>query len=83
MSRRRIATLALAAALIAATPALADNGGSKPVTGKTLRTGQLCPNYQFVARDPRTTARGATTRSIPWSEALLVEELGPKYLLGR
>jgi hypothetical protein len=84
MTRSRLAIVALAAAmLIAAAPALAGNGGSTPVTDKTLQMEQLGPKYLLGGGSPRTRSTTPTPGTIPiTSKNLLVEELGPKYLLG-
>lgn len=75
MIHKRFAPFALAAAmLVAATPALAGSGGDK-----ALRIEQLGPKHllgsQNVRTDPITSTPQITFRT------LVVEELGPKYLL--
>jgi hypothetical protein len=55
MTHSRLATVALAAAmLIAATPALAGNGRATPVTDKTLQVERLGPKHLLGATSPRT-----------------------------
>ena len=85
MTHTRFATVALTAAmLIAATPALAGNGGATPLTSKTLRVEQLGPKHLLGEGSPRTPSTTPTTRALPVTlRTLEVEELGPKYLLGR
>ena len=83
MTHSRLATVALTAAmLIAATPALAGNGGATP--GKALQVERLGPKYLLGAESARTPSTTPLTRTRPvTSRTLEVEELGPKYLLGR
>ena len=85
MTHSRLATVALTAVmLIAATPALAGNGGATPVTGKTLQVEQLGPKYLLDTGSSRTRSITSTRRTILVTlRTLEVEELGPKYLLGR
>ena len=83
MTHSRLATGALTAAmLIAATPALAGNGGATPATGKALQVEQLGPKQLLGAGSPRTPSTTPTTGIIPVTlKTLELEELGPKYLL--
>lgn len=79
MSRSRLSTVALAAMLVAATPALAGNGGN---TGQQVE--QLGPKHLLGSGPSRMASRTRTTRLIPITfRTMLVEELGPKYLLGK
>jgi hypothetical protein len=83
MTHTGLPTVALTAAtLIAATPALAGNGGATP--GTALQVEQLGPKHLLRAGSPRTPSTTATTPTTPVTlRTLQVEELGPKYLLGR
>jgi hypothetical protein len=79
-----IAALVVAAAVmfIAATPALASNGGG--TLGKAPQVEQLGPKHLLGAGSPRTPSTTPMARTIPITlRTLEVEELGPKYLLGR
>jgi len=84
MTNTRLATLAITAVLlIAAAPALSANGGTPPVTAKTLHVEQLGPKHLLAPRSTRIASTTSTARIIPiTARDLLVEELGPKYLLG-
>ena len=84
MTHSRLATIALTAAmLIAATPALAGNGGKTAAVGNTRQVEQLGPKHLLGLRSPRTRPITPTTGAIPITfRTLEVEELGPKYLLG-
>ena len=83
MTHSRLATVALTAAmLIAATPALAGNGGGTP--GTALQVEQLGPKHLLGSENSRSSSSTSATRAIPITlRTLDVEELGPKYLLGR
>jgi len=85
MTHGKLATFGLAGAILfASTPALAGNGGANSVSAKAIRTEQLGPKYQLHASSSQSRSISATTRAIPITlRTLVVEELGPKYLLGR
>jgi len=77
LTHNRVATVGLAAAvLIAATPAMASNGSTTLSPGKSNQVEQLGPKYLLRANSARTRPISAATM------AMLVDEFGPKYLLG-
>ncbi|HEU5214658.1 MAG TPA: hypothetical protein VFU30_03880 [Gaiellaceae bacterium] len=78
MTHKRFAPFALAAATLAiATPALAGNAGEK-----ALRVEQLGPKHLLGEGSAQTDPTTSTTKVIPITfRTLVVEELGPKYLL--
>jgi len=88
VSRTRLAPFALAAAtLVAATPALAGNGGGNASQVEQLGPKNLLSQSRVGVVGSQAKIRTLstlTTRTIPITiQALNVEELGPKNLLGR
>jgi hypothetical protein len=83
-SRHTLVALTAVTMLVAATPAVAGNGGRTSVPGKTLQVEQLGPKHLLGGGTSRSSSSTSATRAIPITlRTLEVEELGPKYLLGR
>jgi hypothetical protein len=91
MTHSKLATIALAIAiLVAAAPALAAGGRAPSITPKTLLEEQLGPKYLL---GPRTTWQAITRRDVTertttrvtpiTAKTLQMDQLGPKHLLGR
>jgi hypothetical protein len=77
LAHKRVATIGLTAALlIAAAPAMAGNGSPTLTPGKSNQVEQLGPKYLLSPNSARTHPITAATM------AMLVNEFGPKYLLG-
>jgi hypothetical protein len=87
MTHSRLAAVGLATAmLLAATPALAGNGGAAQNTdwARAQKVEQLGPKFLLNPGSASTRPTTQTTGNIStWYRNLLVEEFGPKYLLGR
>jgi len=84
MSRSRLAWIAITALLfIGPTPALAGHIGATPRGGKALQSEQPGPEFLLAPRSTPIRPTTPTKRIFPiTARTLLVEEFGPKYLLG-